>query len=159
VASSAQSAREVSGRVDSLGQEAADSAERAERMRASADAAAAALESVRGTMVRTVRECSEAVERRQTRRFPMDLPAKLQWAGREQEVTLLDLSEGGAGLAGVPGLVSGTPVTLQLRGVAGVLTARVVEADQKRMGLAFQLAPAQQEALRAFLATQRRVAA
>jgi methyl-accepting chemotaxis protein len=158
VASSAQSAREVSGRVDSLGQEAADAADRAERMRSSADAAATALESVRGTLVRTVRECSEAVERRQSRRLPLNLPARVQWSGREVEVALLDLSEGGAGLAAVPGLGAGVTVTLHLRGISGALPARVVEADAKRAGLAFSLAPAQQEGLRAFLAAQRRAA-
>ncbi|MEI6160630.1 MAG: methyl-accepting chemotaxis protein, partial [Roseococcus sp.] len=158
VASSAEAAREVSGRVESLGQEAADSADRAERMRISADAAATALEAVRGTLVRTVRECSEAVERRQSPRFPMDIPARLEWQGRALEVRMLDLSEGGAGLEPVPDTVTGGQVTLAVRGLSAPLRGRVVEAGAQRTSIAFALSPAQQESLRQFLQGRRSAA-
>ena len=150
VASSAQGAREVSGRVESLGHEATDAAERAERMRGSADAAAAALDEVRGTLVRTVRECSEAVERRRSPRLALHMPVRLEWQGRMLEAKLLDLSEGGAGLEPVPGLEAGAQVKLTLRGMT--LPGRVVEAGRQRCSIAFALSPAQQEGLRGFLA-------
>jgi methyl-accepting chemotaxis protein len=156
VASSAEAAREVSGRVESLGVEAADAAERAERMRGCADAAATALESVRGTLVRTVRECSEAVERRKSPRMAMDLPVRLEWQGRMLEATLLDLSEGGAGLSAVPGLGVGAQVSLALRGLT--LPGRVVESGTQRSSIAFALSPAQLEGLRHFLGERRRAA-
>jgi methyl-accepting chemotaxis protein len=157
VASSAEAAREVSGRVESLGHEAADAADRAERMRGSADAAATALDEVRGTLVRTVRECSAAVERRRSPRQALHMPAQLQWQGRTSEVTLLDLSEGGAGLAPVEGLAAGAEVRLMLRGMA--LPGRVVEVGHQRNSIVFALAPPQRDALQGFLTERRSRAA
>ncbi|MBS7791525.1 PilZ domain-containing protein [Roseococcus sp. SDR] len=150
VASSAEAAREVSGRVQSLGHEAAEAANSAERMRGSADAAAGALDEVRGTLVRTVRECSAAADRRRSPRMALGIPVRLERQGRGLEAVLLDLSEGGAGLEPVPDLGAGAQVTLVLRGMS--LPGRVVEAGAQRCGLAFALSPAQQEALRGFLA-------
>ncbi len=157
VARSAEAAREVSGRVESLGHEAADAAERAERMRDSADAATGALDEVRGAMVRTVRECSEAVERRKSPRLAMDQPVRLEWQGRMLEAMLLDLSEGGAGLAPVPGLSVGAQISLTLRGMS--LPGRVVEAAAQRCGIAFGLSTSQADGLRQFLGERRAVAA
>ena len=158
VANSAEAARDVSGRIETLGQEAGDAADRAERMRGSTDAASSALEEVRGTLVRSVRECSEAVERRKSPRIPMQLPARLEWQGQRHEVQLQDLSEGGAGLAPVPGVALGAQVVLALEGLSGTLPGRVVDAGPRHCGIAFALAPAQTEGLRQFIAGRRQAA-
>ena len=158
VASSAEAAREVSGRVDSLGQEASEAADRAERMRESTQSASTALEEVRGTLVRTVRECSEAVERRKAPRFPISLSARLEYQGRTHHVSLLDLSEGGASIEAMPGLTRGAAVTLHLAGMAGGLSGQVVDASEKRAGIAFSLSPSQKQDLQSLLAVTLKAA-
>jgi len=158
VASSAEAAREVSGRVDSLGHEASEAAERAERMRESTEAVSGALEEVRGTLVRTVCECSEALERRKAPRLPIGLNARLEFQGRTQHVSLLDLSEGGAGIEAVPGLTRGAAVTLNLAGMAGGLSGQALDASEKRAGIAFSLSPSQKQDLQRLLAVNLKAA-
>jgi len=127
-------------------------------MRESTQSANGALEEVRGTLVRTVRQCSEAVERRKSERVPLSLTARLEFQGRTQHFGLLDLSEGGAGMQAVPGLARGAAVTLNLAGLAGGLAGQVVDANEKRAGMVFSLSPSQKQGRENFLAATLKAA-
>ncbi len=127
-------------------------------MRESTQSANGALEEVRGTLVRTMRQCSEALERRKSPRFPLSLTARLEFQGRTQHVSLLDLSEGGAGMQAVPGLARGAAVTLNPAGLAGGLAGQVVDANEKRAGMVFSLSPSQKQGPENFLAATLKAA-
>jgi methyl-accepting chemotaxis protein len=77
------------------------------------------------TLVRIVRSSSSDVDRRATPRFDILSPATIESDGRYQQVTVVDISEGGAHLAGEFDRRM-TMLTLQIPGLNMALRSRVV---------------------------------
>ena len=100
-----------------------------------------------------VRTSTANVERRQFSRRAVDLAAELTLAGHGTcEVSVSDLSEGGAMVRGAPDAAAGMAGTLRLEGLGGALpcTVRTREADS--LHLAFELDAGMTRALRVLLA-------
>jgi methyl-accepting chemotaxis protein len=109
-----------------------------------------AVEELRHSVIKVVRTSAAEVDRRQTRRQGIDLPAHLSVAGYgEHAARVVDLSEGGARVRGAPELSPGTRGTLRLDGVAVPLPCVVRGAEGDVLHLAFELDEAAAAALRA----------
>ncbi len=153
VAGAAAAVRDVEGRMSGVAGESTASAEAAGSMAQAAGDAQGAVAELRGALVRIVRTSTEEVDRRGHDRRPMRRAARLELAGRGAvAVNLLDLSEGGAGVA-MPegGAVIGQRGTLVVG--SAVLPVQVAVAQGDRLGLVFaDLTPTTAAALRALLA-------
>ncbi|BDG70157.1 hypothetical protein Rmf_00860 [Roseomonas fluvialis] len=153
VAGAAAAVRDVEERMSGVAHETTASAEAASAMATAAGDAQGAVSELRGVLVRIVRTSTEDVDRREHERRPMRRAARLELAGRGAvSVNLLDLSEGGAGVA-LPdgGARPGQQGTLVVG--SAVLPVRVAAVQPDRVGLVFaDTTPATQAALRTILA-------
>ena len=160
VAGAAAAVRDVEGRMSGVAAESTASAEAAGAMAGAAGDAQGAVADLRGALVRIVRTSTEDVDRRAHERTPLSRAARLELAGRAAvAVNLLDLSEGGAGVAAPEGGVAvGQRGTLVI-GTA-VVPVRVAAVQEGRAGLVFDAPnPATQAALRGLLAEEGRARA
>jgi methyl-accepting chemotaxis protein len=112
---SAQASREVSTRIVSVSGGARDVSARASEVQAAIANASSDIVALRSTLVRVVRTSSEDADRREFPRFRVDVPVTISTARNGRAVsTLLDVSEGGARIDDIPGLVIGDSCNLHL---------------------------------------------
>jgi len=160
VAGAAAAVRDVEGRMSGVATESTASAEAAGAMAAAAGDAQGAVAELRSALVRIVRTSTGEVDRRGHDRRPMRRAARLELAGRAPAaVNLLDLSEGGAGVAAPEGGATVGQKGSLVIGTA-VLPVRVAAMQDGRLGLGFvDPTPAMLAALRGLLAEDRRALA
>jgi methyl-accepting chemotaxis protein len=156
VTETAQAADAMTSRINDVSAEAVDANRHAVDVHGSTVALSQAVEELRHAVIRVVRTSTADVNRRQTRRHAVDLPARFDVAGRgEQAVRVSNLSEGGALVTGAPDLASGTHGALRLDGVGVPLPCVVHGGDRDGLHLAFELDAA---AVAAFKPTLERLA-
>ncbi len=155
VAETAAAADRVTERMALVAEASGETRARAESVRGSADAASEAVTALRGAIVRAVRVSAPEVDRRRLPRMATGLAARIGAegaAGEPMPCTLIDLSTGGAAIAGpVPRAVVGVRMVLALGGLR--LAGRVAEASESRVRLVFDpVAPAAEARIRDLIA-------
>jgi hypothetical protein len=119
VLETARAVREASDRADAVSSEAVEVEGRAQTVLGTAAGLNDAVATWRAAVVRTVRTATPDAERRGAPRFEIGRPGILALRnGAAHKVTVVNLSVGGALLAEVPKLASGSPVELRLAGLA-----------------------------------------
>jgi len=108
VSQTADAAREVSARIADVSGEATTTGDRAVQVQTIATSVAASISELRSTLVRVVRTSTAEVDRRSSRRHPVDLPARLTLDGVAHPVRLVNISDGGAMVTGAGSIAPGT---------------------------------------------------
>jgi chromosome segregation ATPase len=122
VAETASAANQMTSRTNEVSTEAIDTGRLAADVRDNIVALNQVVEELRHSVIRTVRTSTSDVDRRQTPRRAVDLPARLTAAGQsEQAVRVSDLSEGGALVRNAPVLPVGARGILQIDGLSVAL--------------------------------------
>jgi methyl-accepting chemotaxis protein len=106
--------RIVAGQISSVADEARGTDAAVLEMQSVAGAVTTQIAQLRSVMVRIVRQSSDAVNRREDPRMPVDLPATLMIDGRTLPVMCLNLSRGGARVKAEDTIADGTKATLRL---------------------------------------------
>ncbi len=104
VAETASAANDMSGRVTEVSAEAEQTEEYARSVRENASALEVAMAELRHAVIKVVRTSADEVNRRDSPRYPVDLPCRLSAAGVVQAARLIDLSETGAQICDAPSL-------------------------------------------------------
>jgi methyl-accepting chemotaxis protein len=138
VAETANAANQMTNRTTDLSTEAVGTGRHATELRDNTLALSQAVEELRHSVIDVVREATAGVDRRNTQRYAVDLPARLTLTGRaEQTARIIDLSAGGAQLHGVSPAPPGTNGTLRIDGVATPLPCVVRATDDAGLHLSF----------------------
>ena len=99
------------------------------------------LSELRSVLARVVRSSTEEADRRDQRRYPLDLPASVGLNGKSFAARLVDISEAGAGwIKGTPGIQVRTPGTIQIEGFAKALPFVIRFQEANGLHLEFALA-------------------
>ena len=152
VADTAEAANEITGRTSDASHEAADTGRHAVDLRDSVVALDYAVEELRHSVIKVVRTSTAEVDRRQTRRYPVDIAGGLSIVDQGQyQVRASDLAEGGARVSGAPAMPAGSRGALRLDGVSAPLPCVVRSADDDALHLVFELDDAAAAALRPVL--------
>ncbi|MBP0465716.1 HAMP domain-containing protein [Roseomonas sp. PWR1] len=142
VSSAASAVQDVEMRMKGVAAESRSGADAATEMAGAAEDAQGSVAELRGALVRIVRTSTDEVDRRMHERHPVDRAATLRLNGAApREVRVMDLSEGGAGIAMTPGEARhGQTGSLRLEGTE--FPVRVTSVDKDRVGLVFGAAGA-----------------
>jgi methyl-accepting chemotaxis protein len=132
VAQTSLAAQELARLVAEVASHSGTTRERAAEVRRNASGLAEAVVQLQQQVVRTIRGSTEEVDRRSSHRHAMNRGAQLRLEGAPPvPVRVLDLSEGGAMIAGAPAAAPGALGDLAIDGV-GISLPSVVRADGKR---------------------------
>ena len=152
VVDTAEAANEITGRTSDASHEAADTGRHAVDLRDSMTALNHAVEELRHSVIKVVRTSTAEVDRRQTRRYAVDIAGGLSIADQGQyQVRASDLAAGGACVSGAPAMPAGSRGALRLDGVPAPLPCVVRSADDDGLHLVFELDDAAAAALRPVL--------
>jgi methyl-accepting chemotaxis protein len=159
----AVSARESSAAVSDVAGRMAGIADMVQRSRATAQDVSTLAGSMQSTTQMLCREIPDIVQRavnadlREFPRYEVKLSARLERHNETVDVTVLDVSEGGALIAAAKNLGVGDQVALTLLGMKAI-TAEVVRSDGGNFGLHFTPARLRLEELRDLVTSQERAA-
>jgi methyl-accepting chemotaxis protein len=131
--------RVVSAQIDSVTQEAHGTDAAVNEMQSVAGAVAEQIAELRRVMVRIVRQSSDAADRRNDERVPVNLPALLVLNGSILSAMCLNVSRSGARVQATQTLAAGANITLRLAGLPD-LPAQVLQ-DGQEVGLQFPWDP------------------
>jgi len=132
VTGAAEAVRTVDQRIGGVVGEAQASGQEARIMGELAREVEAAIATLSHELVRIVRTSTEDVDRRQAPRVSVSLPVTVGFGGKSHAATLVDLSLGGAAVAGAADLA--TPgITIDLRLDGQSLTGRVTDITDNRL--------------------------
>jgi methyl-accepting chemotaxis protein len=138
VTQTATAADDMANRIGEVSVEAGRTDRHASDVHTNTAALAEAVSDLRRSVVRVVRTSTAEVDRRAPPRLSVDLPCRLEAAGQiGQAARVVNLSEGGACIAGGPALANGTSGTLVLEGVGGPLPFNVRQTDAGFLHVAF----------------------
>jgi methyl-accepting chemotaxis protein len=152
VIETAEAANEITGRTSEASHEAADTGRHAADLRDSMAALNHAVEELRHSVIKVVRTSTADVDRRQSRRYSVDIAGDLSIADQGQyQVRASDLADGGACVCGAPDMPAGSRGTLRLDGIPVPLPCVVRSADGDGLHLVFELDDAAGAALRSVL--------
>jgi methyl-accepting chemotaxis protein len=152
VTGTASAVHEMSERNDEVSAEAEQAGLYAEAVQDNTQGLDEAVRDLRKAMIRTVRTSTTEVDRRTAPRFGVDLRCMVDLPGQIPVAARVnDLSEGGARLSGVPGLMPGVRGTLRMDGLKASLAFKAIatEADGNRVG--FEANESDHEVIRQFL--------
>jgi methyl-accepting chemotaxis protein len=159
----AVSARESSAAVSDVAGRMAGIADMVQRSRATAQDVSTLAGSMQSTTQMLCREIPDIVQRavnadlREFSRYEVKLSARLERNNETVDVTVLDVSEGGALIAAAKNLGVGDQVALTLPGMKAI-AAEVVRSDSGNFGLHFTPARLRLEELRDLVTSQERAA-
>ncbi|MFM2044171.1 MAG: hypothetical protein RLY86_2747 [Pseudomonadota bacterium] len=139
VSQTADAAREVSARIADVSGEATTTGDRAAQVQTIATSVAASISELRNTLVRVVRTATVEVDRRGSRRHPVDLPARLMVEGALHTVRLINISDGGAMVTGAGSIAPGT--TGQLTWAQGQMPVRLTVTGTTDDGMSLRFEP------------------
>ncbi len=131
VTETTSAANDMSGRITEVSAEAEQTERHAVSVRENAAALEVAVAELRSAVVRVIRTSTSEVNRRLAQRQAVELPCRLSVAGATYDVTMTDLSEGGAQLADAPLLQVGATGSIALAGVPMPLSFVVCGADYR----------------------------
>jgi methyl-accepting chemotaxis protein len=153
VTETASAVNEMNTRNAEVSSEAATAGRHAEDVTAHTKGLSAAVTEVRSALIRTVRTATAEVDRRAFKRQAMELRCQVELSGRSPvQAVLLNLSEGGARLRGVPADRAGLRGLLRPVGGRTVLNFVVEGMDGDDMRVSFDIDEAGREAVRALIA-------
>jgi methyl-accepting chemotaxis protein len=139
VAETASAASEMSSRVTEVAAEAEQTEEYARSVRENASALEVAMAELRHAVIKVVRTSADEVNRRDSPRYPVDLPCRVSAAGAVQVARLIDLSETGAQISVTTPLALESRGTVSLDGVAVALPFVIRDSDnQGRLHVEFE---------------------
>jgi methyl-accepting chemotaxis protein len=149
VAQTTAASRVVVGRIETVSGEMGRTGGRAKAMLEGVDAARAELDELRRRLMQGIRGATPEVDRRRHPRAPASGSVLLELSGiPPAEVSLTDLSLGGARLEGASGAALGSRGTLRIPGLPG-LAVRVANQEGREIGVTFDpLTAATEAALR-----------
>jgi methyl-accepting chemotaxis protein len=157
------SARESSAAVSDVAGRMAGIADMVQRSRATAQDVSTLAEVMQSTSQILFREIPDIVQRavnadlREFPRYEVKLTARLEYGGKAVDVTVLDISEGGARIDAPRSLCVGDHVALTLPGMKAI-AADVVRSTKVSFGLCFTPARLRLEELRDLVTAQERAA-
>ena len=139
VAETASAASDMSSRVTEVAAEAEQTEEYARSVRENASALEVAMAELRHAVIKVVRTSADEVNRRDSPRYPVDLPCRVSAAGAVQVARLIDLSETGAQISVTTSLALESRGTVSLDGVAVALPFVIRDSDnQGRLHVEFE---------------------
>jgi methyl-accepting chemotaxis protein len=141
----------MSGRIGEVWAEAEQTGRHAEAVHGNTSALASAVNDLRHTVIRTVRSATTDVDRRQSPRYAIDAPCRLDVAGTTHQARMIDLSASGASIAGAPGMRSGDRGSVSVSGLEQPLPFSVRTVDDDTLHVEFDLTAVQADRLRAVL--------
>jgi methyl-accepting chemotaxis protein len=144
----ATAARDMTGRADEVSVEAKETGQRAAEVLANTSGLAGAVNDLQQSVTRVVRTSTAEVDRRADQRYDTDVLCRVTAGGQTHAARLVDLSEGGAQVAGGPALPVGSQGTLSVDGVGVSLLFLVKGSDGDSLHLAFRLDATAAAALR-----------
>jgi methyl-accepting chemotaxis protein len=139
VAETAAAAHEMTERVGEVSTEAEQTDHHAGAVRDNVKGLSAAVGELKHSLIRVVRTSTADVDRRIAQRYDIDLACQLTVAGKTHEGRVFNLSSGGARVAGVAALRSGSSGTLVLQGAGWPLAFRVLDEDGEGARVTFEL--------------------
>ncbi|CAO3423061.1 hypothetical protein [Azospirillum doebereinerae] len=150
-------AREVSDRIGAVSSEAVQTGTQAAQVQKNAHEVAESIEALRRVLVRVVRTSTDEADRRQFERFDVDEPCVFESGGRRCEGRIVNVSTGGARIAGTSGIGVGDTgvVTLGRRQLR--VRATVLGLEDDCAHVTFEAAMAKDTAFVAALAAMNRV--
>jgi len=139
VTETANAANEMTARTSEVSAEAGDTGQHADEVRENAGSLNQAMQELRHAVIRVVRTATPEVNRRTGTRFTVDLPCRLTVAGQSYEARMLDISDGGALVSGVPNLAVGVRGSLEAFAIGFPLPFTVQASGDEGSHLAFEL--------------------
>ena len=152
VSESAAIAQTVSTRIGEVSTDARATMTAAREVCSAAAGVSDSVRQLRNVLVRAVRTSTEEANRRKSDRHEVDLAGEAVIQGRRQPVTVRNLSEGGARLAGSADAANGEGGALSLPGLGRDLPVRVVGRADDTISVRFDLREDDRQSYRQFLA-------
>jgi methyl-accepting chemotaxis protein len=152
VALTATAANEMAGRIAEVSVEAEGTDRQAAAVESHTTMLAGAVGDLRRAVVRAVRTSTTEADRRASPRLAVDMACRIRdGGGREQTARVVDLSEGGASIAGAVALTVGASGSLVLAGSGSPMPFTVKHADSGLLHVVFRLDEAGTQQLRSAL--------
>jgi methyl-accepting chemotaxis protein len=139
VTETAAAADEMTSRIAEVSAEAEQTGKQAATVHESTTVLASTMTGLKNAVIRAVRTSSQEVNRRISQRFVVDLACRVVLnSGATHAARVVDISEGGASVTGVPILHIGDRGSLAVNGVAIPLPFTVRASDETTLHLAFE---------------------
>ncbi len=140
-------AQEVAESISRVSAEASSTGDRAGSVDSLSREVSQSIDRLREVLVRVVRTSTKEVDRRNKDRYRLDCQAELICDSQRYEITLENLSEGGALMSGkVPGAEAGKTVELSVKGLKTRLSGTIQAVRGTNLHLKFALSPAAEAA-------------
>jgi methyl-accepting chemotaxis protein len=156
VEETSHAAREVAAQISTVSNEAIETGRRAAEIRDGSADIAIKIDQLRATLVRVIRTSTSDVDRRTSIRLEIGRRGKLMLHGRSIDVTVRDLSLGGAMIdENIAAANVGAPMTLTIDGIGAELGGIVTRKDAASTLLSFTLTPAAKKAVGEYVQLRR----
>ena len=140
VSQAADAARDVATLIGAVSEANAEASTRANNVRIAAVDGRQAILDLQADLVRVVRTATPEVDRRASPRFELPCGVRIMVPGQPGcDARLIDISLGGAKIAGAPVLATGSPATLTIDGIALPLPFIVMGAERGTLRVRFDL--------------------
>ncbi len=140
VTETASAANEVTRRIGEVSAEAERTGQRSAQVRDDTAGLNAMVVALKRSVIRVVRTSTAEVDRRASVRHPVTLACRVTVGGNATEPAMVvDISEGGASVSGMPALSIGTRGTLDVDGIGVKLPFVVRSVDDAASHVAFEL--------------------
>jgi methyl-accepting chemotaxis protein len=161
VAETATAANNMTSRIAEVSAEADQTGRHATDVHDNITSLATAVDDLRHSVIRVVRNSSAEVDRRKLPRYQLDLPCRIDLAGKPtQSARVVDISEGGASIGEGPAMQAGEQGTLRVDGIDLSLPFGVRAGEAGGLHVAFALDEAKVASLRGMIERlARRIAA
>jgi methyl-accepting chemotaxis protein len=147
VLQAADAAREVAARIADVSNEAATTGDRAGTVRVTAADVAHSINDLRSMLVRVVRTSMAEVDRRTAQRYQTDATGTITVDGKRHDVTLRDLSMGGALLSPVAGVGRSARGKLSVASLSLEIGFQTLDTGEEGLHLLFTTQGDEQAAL------------
>lgn len=139
ISESALAAKEVSAKIAYVSRDADSVNERAAEVRHAISSVSSNLTSLKSVLVRTVRESTSDVDRRQTKRYRADMQITVTDDKQKSlAAKLVDISEGGAWICCSPEMPIGEAGAMRIQGFPTALSFRARDRDGETIHVAFE---------------------
>jgi methyl-accepting chemotaxis protein len=140
VSQSASAAREVSSKIANVSRSADALNQCSAEVKTSITSVSSNISELRSVLVRVVRTSSEDANRRNHRRYPLDLPVSIGFNGKSFAAKLVNISQGGAWIKGAHDMQIGADGTIQIQGFTNALpfVVRFPEPNGLHIEFAFE---------------------
>jgi len=156
VEETSHAAREVAAQISTVSNEAIETGRRAAEIRDGSAEIAIKVDQLRATLVRVIRTSTSDVDRRASTRLEIGRRGKLKLHGRTIDVTVRDLSLGGAMIdENIAAANVGAQMMLTIDGIVAELGGIVTRKDAASTLLSFTLTPAAEKVVGEFIQLRR----